>query len=106
MLGGVVRSLPRMLVPDVPAMQRISRMLSTQWMSVHGGQGSPYTRKVQSALRYKQIPFTSHTLMPGDMMGDWEERGFGEIKPKVSEEERFLKQFSLEILLGYSSSSI
>lgn len=52
-------------------------------VSLHGGNGSPYTRKVMSALRYKQIPFSQHTLMPGNMLGDWEEKGFGHIKPKV-----------------------
>ena len=40
-------------------------------------------RKVQAALRYKRVPFTSHSLMPGDINQDWAERGFGEIKPKV-----------------------
>jgi len=53
------------------------------WVQVHGAHGSPYTRKVQAALRYKRVPFTSHSLMPGDINQDWAERGFGEIKPKV-----------------------
>ena len=38
---------------------------------------------MQAALRYKRVPFTTHDLLPGDMNGDWEERGFGDIKPKV-----------------------
>lgn len=54
------------------------------WVQLHGANGSPYTKKVASALRYKQIPFTFHQLMPGDFQGDWEEKGFGHIKPKVS----------------------
>ena len=53
------------------------------WVQLHGANGSPYTKKVASALRYKQIPFTFHNLMPGDFQGDWEEKGFGHIKPKV-----------------------
>ena len=53
------------------------------WVSVHGANGSPYTRKLMSALRYKHVPFTFHHLMPGNVMGDWEDRGFGHIKPKV-----------------------
>merc|ERR1719495_521852 len=58
---------------------------SRSLVSLHGGNGSPYTRKVMSALRYKQIPFSQHTLMPGNMLGDWEEKGFGHIKPKVKQ---------------------
>jgi len=54
-----------------------------KWVSLYGANGSPYTRKVMSALRYKQIPFTFHHLMPGNLMGDWEEKGLGHIKPKV-----------------------
>ena len=42
-----------------------------------------HPRKVQAALRYKRVPFTSHDLMPGDVNGDWQERGFGDVKPKV-----------------------
>ena len=53
------------------------------WLEVHGGYGSPYTRKVQAALRYKQLPFSNHQLMPGNLTGDWDERGFSDIKPKV-----------------------
>ena len=41
------------------------------------------SRKVQAALRYKRVPFTTHDLMPGDMNGDWEDRGFGDVRPKV-----------------------
>ena len=58
---------------------------SRSLVALHGGNGSPYTRKVMSALRYKQIPFSQHTLMPGNMLGDWEEKGFGHIKPKVKQ---------------------
>jgi len=64
-------------------LQALSKMSSSEWVDLYGGYGSPYTRKVQSALRYKKIPFAQHMLMPGDMMGDWEEKGFGHIKPKV-----------------------
>ena len=53
------------------------------WLQLHGANGSPYTRKVMSALRYKHVPFTFHQLMPGDFMGDWNDKGFGHIKPKV-----------------------
>jgi len=53
------------------------------WLEVHGGYGSPYTRKVQAALRYKQLPFSNHQLMPGNLTGDWDEKGFSDIKPKV-----------------------
>merc|ERR1711990_205159 len=53
------------------------------WLEVHGGYGSPYTRKVQAALRYKQLPFSNHQLMPGNLTGDWHEKGFSDIKPKV-----------------------
>ena len=42
-----------------------------------------HPRKVQAALRYKRVPFTTHDLMPGDVNGDWQERGFGDVKPKV-----------------------
>ena len=56
---------------------------STDWVSLHGVNGSPYTKKVQAALRYKQIPATFHQLMPNNFNGDWEEKGFGDIKPKV-----------------------
>ena len=53
------------------------------WLEVHGGYGSPYTRKVQAALRYKHLPFSNHQLMPGNLTGDWDEKGFSDIKPKV-----------------------
>ena len=56
---------------------------ASEWVSLHGANGSPYTKKVQTALRYKQIPFTFHQLMPNNFNGDWEEKGFGHIKPKV-----------------------
>lgn len=52
-------------------------------VSLYGMYGSPYTRKVQAALRYKQVPFTLHQLMPGNVQGDWDELGFSDIKPKV-----------------------
>ena len=52
-------------------------------LEVYGANGSPYTKKVKSALRYKQIPFNYYHLMPGNFMGDWEKRGFGHIKAKV-----------------------
>ena len=64
----------------------LSRSVQTdgsEWVSLHGANGSPYTKKVQTALRYKQIPFTFHQLMPNNFNGDWEEKGFGHIKPKV-----------------------
>ena len=56
---------------------------ASDWVSLHGANGSPYTKKVQTALRYKRIPFTFHQLMPNNFNGDWEEKGFGHIKPKV-----------------------
>ena len=52
-------------------------------VEVYGANGSPYTKKVKSALRYKQIPFNFHHLMPGNFMGDWGEKGLGHIKAKV-----------------------
>jgi len=52
-------------------------------VSLYGANGSPYTRKVMSALRYKHIPFTFQHLMPGNLMGDWDAKGLGHIKPKV-----------------------
>ena len=52
-------------------------------IEVFGANGSPYTKKVMSALRYKQIPFNFYHLMPGNFMGDWEKRGFSHIKAKV-----------------------
>jgi len=52
-------------------------------VEVYGANGSPYTKKVKSALRYKQIPFNFHHLMPGNFMGDWDEKGLGHIKAKV-----------------------
>jgi hypothetical protein len=85
MLRGVTRSLLKksqdvQQLLQAPSLAKVSQEWASEWVSV---QGSPYTRKVQSALRYKQIPFTQHSLMPDNMMGDWEERGFGNIKPKV-----------------------
>ena len=56
---------------------------TSERVEVYGANGSPYTKKVKSALRYKQIPFNFYHLMPGDFSGDWEERGLGHIKPKV-----------------------
>lgn len=50
---------------------------------LYGMYGSPYTRKVEAAMRYARIPFTKHPLMPGNIKGDWEPLGFGNIKPKV-----------------------
>ena len=60
-----------------------SRSSPPGWLQLHGANGSPYTRKVMSALRYKHLAFTYHQLMPGDFMGDWDDKGFGHIKPKV-----------------------
>ena len=54
------------------------------WLQLYGANGSPYTRKVMSALRYKHVPFTYHQLMPGNMGGDWEDKGLGHIKPQVN----------------------
>jgi len=64
-------------------LRRANSSQASDWVSVYGMYGSPYTRKVQAALRYKQIPFTQHPLMPGNVKGDWDELGFSEIKPKV-----------------------
>ena len=55
MLGGVTRSLLKsqdvQQLLQVPSLAKISQVWASEWVSVHGGQGSPYTRKVQSALR-------------------------------------------------------
>ena len=92
MFGGLARSVAKQgqqhvhhLLP-VGQVQLLAqaKMSNSEWVDLYGGFGSPYTRKVQSALRYKKIPFSQHTLMPWDMMGEWEEKGFGHIKPKVS----------------------
>ena len=61
----------------------MGRSPMSDWVAVNGMLGSPYTRKLMSALRYKHVPFTFHHLMPGNVMGDWEDRGFAHIKPKV-----------------------
>ena len=84
------RTLIRLLQCEIPTSQKIllSRNLQTStssdWLELHGANGSPYTKKVASALRYKRTPFTFHHLMPGNFQGDWEEKGFGGIKPKVT----------------------
>ena len=74
--------LTRKILLNIRAQSR-SLHSSSEWVSLHGVNGSPYTKKVQAGLRYKQIPFTYHQLMPNNFNGDWEERGFGHIKPKV-----------------------
>ena len=58
------------------------------WLQLYGANGSPYTRKVMAALRYKHLPFTYHQLMPGDFMGDWDDKGLGHIKPKVGHSDK------------------
>ena len=79
----VSRMLLRRIVLSSSSWQTRSVHSGTDWVSLHGVNGSPYTKKVQTALRYKQIPFTFHQLMPNNFNGDWEDKGFGHIKPKV-----------------------
>ena len=83
-LGRHLKPVTRAL--SLRSLQASPRSLATSapppgWLELHGANGSPYTRKVMSALRYKHVPFTYHQLMP---MGDWDAKGFGHIKPKVS----------------------
>ena len=73
----------KILATSSKCISRSVQTASSDWVSLHGANGSPYTKKVQTALRYKQIPFTFHQLMPNNFNGDWEEKGFGHIKPKV-----------------------
>lgn len=64
----------------------VGRLLSSSShgsLELFGGYGSPYTRKVESALRYKRIPFIQRQLMPGNITGDWTEHGLDHIRPKV-----------------------
>ena len=75
--------LLRRIVLSSSSWQTRSVHSGPDWVSLHGVNGSPYTKKVQTALRYKQIPFTFHQLMPNNFNGDWEDKGFGHIKPKV-----------------------
>jgi len=62
---------------------RLHSTSSSEGVALYGMHGSPYTRKIQAALTYKQVPFTLHPLMPGNVQGDWDELGFSDIKPKV-----------------------
>ena len=80
LIEAVMRSSGR----DAIIAHRGQTSTSSDWLELHGANGSPYTKKVASALRYKRIPFTFHHLMPGNFQGDWEEKGFGNIKPKVT----------------------
>jgi len=52
-------------------------------VTVYGGYGSPYTRKVEAALRYKRVPFIRKDLMPGNITGDWDKLRLSHIKAKV-----------------------
>lgn len=52
-------------------------------VTIYGAYGSPYTRKVESALRYKRVPVVKKHLMPGNLDGAWDALNMQHIKPKV-----------------------